>query len=184
MMYPIRRVAFLTVSLVTSSTIPFRPGRDPGPRVAIARHLPDGEEFTVGTAALLAHGQRLFAANWTWQEGGGRPLTKGNGNPLADPAAPLVFPRNFNRISAPDANSCAGCHNSPVSGGNGDIVANVFVTGQRFDFATFDSTNSVKTGSSLDERGQPVSQQTIANSRATLGMFGFLSQTSWTSRAR
>jgi hypothetical protein len=56
-------------------------------------------------------------------------------------SAPLLFPRNFNRISAPDANSCAGCHAVPRVGGGGDIVANVFVLGQRFDFATFDASS-------------------------------------------
>ena len=65
---------------------------------------------------LIAHGELLFSANWTHQEGGGRPLTKGTGAPLSDPSSPLVFPRNFNRVSAPDANSCAGCHNSPGPG--------------------------------------------------------------------
>jgi cytochrome c peroxidase len=83
----------------------------------------------------------------------------------------LVFPRNFNRISAPDANSCFGCHNAPLSGGNGDIVANVFVLGQRFDFASFDG-NLVPTASATDESGKLATLSQIANSRATLGMFG------------
>ena len=56
---------------------------------------------------------------------------------LSDPSAPLVFPWNFSRFSAPDANSCAGCHNVPIMGGAGDIVANVFVLGQRFDSRSF-----------------------------------------------
>ncbi|MBN9692126.1 MAG: thiol oxidoreductase [Verrucomicrobia bacterium] len=143
-----------------------------GREVAVARHLEDGQETMISIPELLAHGRQLFDANWTGQEGGGRPLTKGNGNPLADPTEPLVFPRNFNRISAPDANSCFGCHNSPSSGGNGDIVANVFVLGQRFDFATFNGNESLPTKANVDELGRPVTLQTIANSRATLGMFG------------
>ena len=98
-------------------------------------------------------------------------LFRSNGNPLADPSSPLEFPRNFNRISAPDANSCFGCHNAPTSGGNGDFVANVFVLGQRFDFATFDG-NLTPTRSGVDESGKFVTLQEIANSRATLGMFG------------
>src|SRR5216117_2770505 len=100
-------------------------------------------------------------------------MTKGTGAPLSDPSSPLTFPRNFNRISAPDANSCAGCHNAPfgIAGGGGDIVANVFVLGQRFDFATFDIVDPVPTKGSVDESGRPVQLQTIANSRATLGMF-------------
>ena len=145
-----------------------------GQEVAVARHLQDGEEYSVSLKELIAHGKKLFEAVWTVQEGGGRPLTKGTGAPLADPSDPLVFPRNFNRISAMDANSCAGCHNAPfgIAGGGGDFVTSVFVLGQRFDFATFDSIDSLPTKSAVNEIGQPETLQTIANSRATLGMFG------------
>ena len=142
--------------------------------VAIPRHLQDGEEYSVPLRDLVAFGKRLFTAVWTIEEGGGRPNTKGTGNPLSDLNSRLVFPRNFNRISAPDSNSCAGCHNLPfgIAGGGGDIVANVFVLGQRFDFATFDGSDFVSTRGTLDERPEPTKLQTIANSRATLGMFG------------
>ena len=108
-----------------------------GREVAIPTHLNDGQEFQVSMKELIAYGKSLFTAVWTSQEGGGRPLTKGTGNPITDTFAPLLFPRNFNRISAPDSNSCSGCHNKPTVGGGGDIVANVFVLGQRFDFATY-----------------------------------------------
>lgn len=147
---------------------------DIGREVAVARHLQDGQEFQLSLQALIEHGKKLFTAVWTIQEGGGRPLTKGTGAPLSDPNDPLEFPRNFNRISAPDANSCAGCHNAPfgIPGGGGDIVANVFVLGQRFDFATFDHSDLTPTKEAMDELGRPVTQQTIANSRATLGLFG------------
>ena len=143
-----------------------------GKEVSIPNHLNDGEEFHISVHTLLKHGKQLFNADWTIQEGGGRPLTKGVGAPVVDPSSPLVFPRNFNRISAPDANSCGGCHNKPRSGGGGDIVANVFVTGQRFDFATFDNQDTEATRGALDEEGKFAQLQTIANSRNTLGMFG------------
>ena len=145
-----------------------------GREVAIPKHLKDGEEFRLPLSELVSFGNRLFSASWTGQEGGGRPLTKGNGKPLADPANPLIGARAFNRVSAPDANSCAGCHNVPfgIAGGGGDIVANVFVLGQRFDFATFNSSDPVNTGGGRDEQGKAVTQQTIGNSRATTGMFG------------
>jgi hypothetical protein len=145
-----------------------------GREVAISRHLEDGEEFAIPLQQLVAHGKSLFAAVWTRQEGGGRPLTKGTGAPISDPSAPLVFPRNFNRVSAPDANSCFGCHAQPFGdiGGGGDIVANVFVLGQRFDFATFDPSDTTPTKSCIDENGNAATLQNMANSRATLGMFG------------
>lgn len=143
-----------------------------GKELSVPRHLADGEEFSTPIQTLIAHGRRLFVANWTNQEGGGRPLTKGTGSPVADPGDPLVFPRNFNRISAPDANSCAGCHNVPFAGGAGDIVANVFVLGQRFDFATFDHDDLIPTKGSLAENGDFALLNDIANSRATTSMAG------------
>lgn len=143
-----------------------------GKEVAITQHLQDGSEFNMGVRNLIEHGKKLFGADWTEQEGGGRPLTKGTGSPLSDSSSPLIFPRNFNRLSAPDANSCAGCHNKPRIGGGGDIVANVFVTGQRFDFVTFDHNDTTPIRGAVDEEGKFVQQETFANSRNTLGMFG------------
>jgi hypothetical protein len=145
-----------------------------GQEVSVPHHLQDGEEFQIGLQELLRHGEHLFAAMWTAQEGGGRPLTTGSGAPLSDPSSPLVFPRAFNRISANDANSCAGCHNAPfgIAGGGGDIVANVFVLAQRFDFATFDQDDPVPTKGAVDESGKLVELQNLSNNRNTLGMFG------------
>ncbi len=145
-----------------------------GREVSVLRHLADDEEFRTPVADLVAHGRLLFNANWTHQEGAGRPLTKGTGKALADPSDPLVGMRSFNRISGPDANSCFGCHNAPygLSGGGGDFVTNVFVLGQRFDFVTMDPSDAIATKGSIDERGQPATLQSIANLRATTGMFG------------
>lgn len=178
-------VAMLALALAWAGAFPLRAEGPPtaaeaierpeaaiGKEVAVPRHLADGDEYRLARRALLDHGQRLFEAMWTSEEGGGRPLTKGNGRPLVDPSEPLVFPRNFNRISAPDANSCFGCHHLPRSGGGGDIVANVFVLGQRFDHVTFDPTEPMATKASHDERGRFATLPEIANSRATLGMFG------------
>jgi len=147
-------------------------GGDLGRELAVAEHLSDGDEFVLPTGELIAHGKLLFDAQWTTQDGAGRPQTTGTGAALADPGSPLLFPRNTNRISGPDANACAGCHNLPRSGGAGDRVANVFVLGQRFDFATFADSDPITTRGATDERGNPVTLQTIANERNTVGMFG------------
>ena len=163
-----RRIAGLSTALLLVAPL----GAQIGQEIAVPDHLQDGEEFRISLEGLLRHGQLLFDANWTAQEGQGRPQTKGTGTPLSDPSEPLVFPRDFNRVSAPDANSCKGCHNVPRSGGGGDIVTNVFVLGQRFDFATFDGADPVPTRGAADEAGDPVVLQDIANSRNTLGMFG------------
>jgi hypothetical protein len=143
-----------------------------GREVAIPRHLRDGEEYQLTIPQLLAFGEKLFTAKWTIQEGAGRPLAKGTGALLSDPSDPLIFPRNFNRISGPDSNSCSGCHNEPFVGGGGDRVTSVFVLGQRFDFATFDRADPRLTKGALDERGQFVTLQDIANERKTIGMNG------------
>src|SRR5206468_2582347 len=118
------RVAGVVVIVCCVALTTVRSQSPVGREVAIPRHLTDGEEFSTPLHQLLDFGQKLFTAVWTVEEGGGRPMTKGTGNPLTDPGSPLVFPRNFNRISAPEANSCAGCHNAPfgIAGGGGDIV--------------------------------------------------------------
>ncbi len=143
-----------------------------GQEVGAAKHLADGQEYSISRRALFDHGGQLFSAVWTPQEGGGRPLAKGTGASLVDPSRPLNFPFNFNRVSAPDANSCAGCHNAPAAGGGGDIVANVFVLGQRFDFLTFDHADTIPQRGALQENGAFATLQSSANSRNTLGMFG------------
>lgn len=150
------------------------PAQDIGREISVPAHLIDGSELTLSTGELLDHGKLLFEAPWTHQEGAGRPLTKGTGAPLSDPLEPLVFPRAFNRVSAMDANSCAGCHNAPfaVPGGGGDFVTGVFVLGQRFDFATFDHADGMPTKGTVREDGAPSTLQDIGNYRATLGMFG------------
>ena len=50
-------------------------------------------------------------------------------------------------------------------------MGNVFFLAQRFDFVTFNISDPVPTKDSLDERGIPVTLQSIANSRKTVGMF-------------
>jgi Di-haem oxidoreductase, putative peroxidase len=143
-----------------------------GKEIAIARHLKNGEEFNLSAGQLAAFGQKLFEAKWTIQEGAGRPLSKGTGAPVSDPSRPLTFPRNFNRISGPDSNSCSGCHNEPFVGGGGDRVTEVFVLGQRFDFATFDHSDSVATAGALMENGQFATLQDISDERKTISMNG------------
>ena len=137
-------------------------------------HLADGDEFQIPTLELLRRGELLFEAEWTAQEGGLRPLTTGTGGPLKNPQRRLEFPHNFNRISAMDANSCAGCHNAPfgIVGGGGDFVTGVFVAAQRFDSVTFDGQDLIPLSGSIDESGRGATLASVGNYRATLGMFG------------
>lgn len=145
-----------------------------GQELSVPRHLADDEEFKLSLKELLEFGKKLFMANWTEQDGGGRPRTKGTGTALSDPSHPLTGARAFNRVSGPEANSCYGCHNMPygIAGGGGDFVTSVFVLAQRFDFATLDHNDSLPGKGAVDEQGKPVNLQNIGNLRATTGMFG------------
>jgi len=97
---------------------------------------------------IFEQGRLLFVTAFNRCDGQGRPSTTGTGN-HREPDEPT-----FSRISAPDSNSCSGCHNQPLVGGGGDFVANVFVLGQAAD-PVLDTTSSE-----------------FSNNRNTLGMFG------------
>ncbi|QTD52713.1 di-heme oxidoredictase family protein [Sulfidibacter corallicola] len=98
---------------------------------------------------VFDHGEFLFAAKFNTYDGQGRPGTTGGGDARVPGSAPA-----FIRTSAPESNSCAGCHNDPLPGASGDIVANVFVLAQTLDPVT-----------------DSVSPQ-FSNERNTLGMHG------------
>ena len=160
--------AFASVSGASAQT----PNSQLGSEVAIPRHLQDGDEFTTPLNRLIQYGSQLFSAKFTIQEGAGRPMSKGTGAPLSDSTSPLVFPRNFDRISSPEANACSGCHNAPVAGAGGDRVTEVFVLAQRFDHLTFDHTDTIPTRGALDESGRFVTLENATNDRKTIGMNG------------
>jgi hypothetical protein len=143
-----------------------------GREVAIPRHLQDGEEFTISVNQLISYGLQLFTAKFTIQEGAGRPLSKGTGAPISDPSSPLVFPRNFDRLSSPEANACSGCHNAPFVGGGGDRVTEVFVLAQRFDHLTFDHDDGIVGRGAVDESGKFVTMDNATDDRKTIGMNG------------
>ena len=83
-----------------------------------------------------------------------------------------MFPRNFDRLSSPDANACSGCHNAPVVGAGGDRVTEVFVLAQRFDRLTFDSADGIPLRGAVDESGKFISMENATNDRKTIGMNG------------
>src|SRR5882762_12022349 len=101
---PYRRVLWFVAASVAAMTTVRTQAPAIGREVAIAHHLLHDEELTLPLAQLVAYGNALFTANWTDQDGGGRPLSKGTGTSLSDRAHPLNGPRSFNRISGPDAN--------------------------------------------------------------------------------
>jgi hypothetical protein len=140
------------VALVAASTPVMAAGPETriGERPAVERHLDQAmiERGEVGLDGLIRHGQLLFDARFNRLDGQGRPATTGGGAPRT-PDQPA-----FIRTSAPDANSCSGCHNQPRSSGAGDFVANVFVLAQ-----VLDPVSESVSGDFSDERN-------------TLGMMG------------
>jgi Di-haem oxidoreductase, putative peroxidase len=169
-------VSFAWAATLASQELGVRskPSTDLGSDLSVAARLADGREFTTPVSTFLLHGDTLFKANWTRQEGGGRRHTKGTGRLIVQLTGVLKDQFAFNRISAPDANSCASCHNVPhgIVGGGGDCAKSVFVLGQRFDAVTFDETDTLPTRGAVDEVGEPATLQTIGNLRASTGMFG------------
>ena len=82
---------------------------------------------------IIQHGEHVFVAILNTLDGKGRPASTGGGAKRE----PRIFPDNLNRISGPDSDSCAGCHNRPSAGGGGDNAANVFVLAQFEQFVDF-----------------------------------------------
>jgi hypothetical protein len=93
-------LVFLPI-IALATTAPAQTASLIGKEISVPVHLQDGQERETSIPALIAFGEKLFSARWTSQEGQGRPLTKGTGSPISDPTSPLVFPRNFDRLSGP-----------------------------------------------------------------------------------
>ena len=146
-----RTLIMAGVVLIALTLAPAAPVAAIGDGPAIEAHLQQSaiDEGRVSFAELFRHGRRLFVAKFNRYDGQGRPATTGGGAARHPDGQP-----SFVRTSAPDANSCAGCHNDPFIGGAGDIVANVFVLAQTLDPVT-----------------ESVSPE-FSNERNTLGMQG------------
>ncbi len=86
---------------------------------------------------LIERGRVLFKAKFTTEDGAGRPKATQAIIPTRRKSG--VNPA-FTRTSGPDSNSCFGCHNDPIEGGSGDVVANAFVS-EGFESAQFDNTD-------------------------------------------
>jgi len=90
-------------------------------------HISQADVIKLSFSKIFAAGRNIFVTQFNACDGAGRPGT--NGGVIPRTLDPIEGPR-FPRLSAPDANSCAGCHNQPQTGGAGDFVANVFVLAQ------------------------------------------------------
>jgi hypothetical protein len=145
-----------------------------GSELSAETQMNGDREIWMPQSAMLLHGEAVFKTNWTSQEGVGRPQTKGTGRGLVQLSGLPNGAAGFNRLSAPDANSCQSCHNVPygIVGGGGDFAMSVFVLAQRFDAVTFDPEDRLPTRGTLDEGGNPATLQTVGNLRASTSMLG------------
>src|SRR4051812_23248580 len=78
-------LALVALTSAASAADPPKPTYKIGREAAVPDHLKDGDEFNLPVGQLLDFGRKLFMANWTEQDGGGRPLSKGTGKALSDP---------------------------------------------------------------------------------------------------
>lgn len=116
--------------------------------------FPDHDQVAKGWQSvqhMIEAGGKLFETRFNVLDGAGRPLATGHSDPSKrrKPAA-----ERFNRIAGPDANSCAGCHNQPASGGSGELSANAFV------------------GAHLIDPPMPLASRDVTNERNTASIFG------------
>ena len=132
------------------------------PALGVHTRQADIDGGALSHETIVARGERVFTASFNTLDGAGRPETT---DTSADNfRARRVFPDNFNRVSGPDANSCAACHTIPALGGGGDNATNVFVLADRLEFVNFDG--------GAGDGGQEFTLKTVGNERTSVSLFG------------
>jgi hypothetical protein len=102
------------------------PGFNDTPAMPV--HFEQASVLKMSLGQIFDTEQRIFVTDFNACDGAERY------NRHRAPRTPdTVLRPRFTRVSAPDSNSCAGCHNQPQPGGAGDFVANVFVLAQAAD---------------------------------------------------
>jgi hypothetical protein len=153
--------ACTTVLTAEPASAPAIIGDEPTIKVHFSQAAIDAGE--VSLESLIQQGRLLFTAQFNTLDGAGRPETTGVGDsPFRERRE---FPDNFNRISGPDAGSCAACHSQPIIGGAGDNVTNIFVDAEIHPFANFD-------GGEGDAFKVDLTLETVGPERNSVGLFG------------
>ncbi|MCP4070222.1 MAG: hypothetical protein GY742_00605 [Hyphomicrobiales bacterium] len=124
-------VFVINASLIVAAALPYSHAGGisdkPWSEKAITDHVQQSRLTGILTTQelnlLAAKGKKLFDAKFTVLDGAGRPLAT---HAIIPTKRKRPIQKAFNRISGPDANSCASCHNQPVTGGAGDFNLNVF----------------------------------------------------------
>src|SRR5262249_51358269 len=154
----VHALPIITLLAIAAPARPFTagvcpPGVNDAPALPV--HFTQADVLGMPFPKVFAAGRRLFVTDFNVCDGAGRPGTNGGIQPR--PIDPTLAPR-FTRVSGPEANSCAGCHNQPQPAGAGDFVANVFVLAQNATPVSDSILSSAFTQTWLE--------------RNTLGMFG------------
>ena len=125
---PIQLIAFSSLILAASPN-QLMASEKPWSEKAISSHVEQskfaGDLSKAQLKELTEQGEKLFSAKFTSLDGAGRPKATQAIIPTKRKRLP---PQIFNRISGTDANSCASCHNEPITGGAGNFTTNVFVS--------------------------------------------------------
>ena len=132
------------------------------PALAVHTRQADIDGGALALARIVERGEAVFTASFNTLDGAGRPETTDT-NP-DNFRMRRVFPDNFNRVSGPDANSCASCHTVPALGGGGDNASNVFVLADRLEFVNFDG--------GAGDGGERHTLKTVGNERTSVSLFG------------
>ncbi len=129
-----------TLIVVCTLVVPASAG-EPWSEKAVPDHLSQtalsGSLTDDQLKTLVDQGETLFMAKFTDPDGVGRPMAT---QAIIPTKRKRPAPQLFQRLPGSDANACSSCHTDPVTGGAGDLVANVFVS-EGFTNADFDTTD-------------------------------------------
>ena len=133
-----------------------------GEQPKIEEHLlqADIASGAISESDLIKAGRKLFNASFNSLDGAGRPASTGTGLPRPIETAP----KNFNRVSGPEANACGDCHSFPNLGGSGGNSGNVFVLAEQLPNVNFDA--------GAGDNFQMFTLDDVGNERSTPSLFG------------
>jgi hypothetical protein len=123
-----RKTTLLTCALIFSAQSSFAdtstPWAERSEAIGATSEMPIGFLSQSELDQLVQTGEELFEAQFTREDGAGRP----NATAAIIPTKSRRPNGSFLRTAGPDSGGCASCHNQPLVGGAGDFVTNVFVS--------------------------------------------------------
>lgn len=123
-----RKTALLACAFILSAQSSFAETTPPwverSEAIGATSEMPIGFLSKSELDKLVQTGEDLFEAQFTQEDGAGRP----NATAAIIPTKSRRPNGSFLRTAGPDSSGCASCHNQPLVGGAGDFVTNVFVS--------------------------------------------------------